>query len=1028
MKHLLAFLYLCFMSFVYSCSWAQSNGKFILKKCPVKTINFETGLMNNGTTCIITDQLGFTWVSTLTGLQRYNGYSLQTIIPVVGKDTFEINGPAYLFGLNNGDIWISFRQIVLRYNISTNSFSEVIKLPSTSKLPYKIVPLKETDSVIWCMQEDQGVVIYSNQGKLLKKFADSKITQINNILNSVGFKYRNKVILNKDNIFIIQTEDNYTTPISSPKAGNIISINTVTQEIKNVYISNKSILDICSNNNKLFALCGKELLVFNTKGFGVIKKVNLSAFFTKDFLLAALSNKNDSILFLSINNRLFEFDTSGNYIDELTDLNRTPFVPNGFIFQIYPDRFRRIWLLTNNDIKRIEDVKIPFEHFFYNVGKGNFVRSIYCDEKINLVIAGCFYSGIQLYDTSGNPLWKNPLVIVGCENIVNIGKIKTDKYLLITFRKGWYVLSLKEKILQPLEMPEKIRKLLQPKIINFSNNLQWLNKDSFLIATANNIYKCAFTGTKLDYAESIFPEKILTRGTVNCFLMDSKRNLWVGCLDGSLYRLDQNNEIKLLDLQGNYLTRTIVEDNRHNIWIGTDKGLYVYTTSKKFLKKITQQSGLRNDCIYSILPVDSGSAVYVGSNLGLSFISLNGTIKNFSKEMGLQGNEFNTNSVYKSLNGKLYFGGTNGISAFYPSTLNPLIDSPKLYITNLTVNDITYNSSTGIWGKDSLYLNYGQNRLHFDLAAIGLPNSNEYVYQFRMSGFENNWNTTYLPTGINYTLASGTYYLEVNFHNILSSDTSFYKKFLIEIKAPWWESWWIRLSEIGLLIGIIFMFVYYYNRRNYLKKLRALQIRQKVHSEKERISRDLHDNLGAQANALLYGTEQLSKNNGIEETLVSNLQYTAKDMLQNLRETIWVMKHNDVSPEEIWIRIINFTKHLGSLLKNVDIITNGEPPGKINFSSEKALNIVLLLQEAINNAVRHSGSNRITIESKSEPGHWYLTVKDEGIGFNKDLIKDRAESFGLSNMQDRAQLANSYLMIFTKPGKGTSIHLDIPLN
>src|SRR5678809_1055650 len=105
-------LILFFISFVFApfFSAAQEKTASLIKRCPVKAINFESGLVNNGTTDIITDKLGFTWVATRTGLQRYNGYSLQTITPVVGKDTFRINYSVYFFGLKDGAIWISFKQ------------------------------------------------------------------------------------------------------------------------------------------------------------------------------------------------------------------------------------------------------------------------------------------------------------------------------------------------------------------------------------------------------------------------------------------------------------------------------------------------------------------------------------------------------------------------------------------------------------------------------------------------------------------------------------------------------------------------------------------------------------------------------------------------------------------------------------------------------------------------------------------------------------------------------------------------------
>src|ERR1700722_8688412 len=83
----------CVLLTIYLCPFAQDKRLIEAKRCPVNTINYEQGLMNNSIAGIITDLQGFTWVSTSTGLQRYNGYALQTITPVADDETITINYP-----------------------------------------------------------------------------------------------------------------------------------------------------------------------------------------------------------------------------------------------------------------------------------------------------------------------------------------------------------------------------------------------------------------------------------------------------------------------------------------------------------------------------------------------------------------------------------------------------------------------------------------------------------------------------------------------------------------------------------------------------------------------------------------------------------------------------------------------------------------------------------------------------------------------------------------------------------------------
>src|SRR5665213_2371069 len=95
--------------------FGQNHIGLPVKRCPISILNYETGLLNNTTNYIITDALGFTWLSTKIGLQRFNGNQLETITPVVGKDTFNIMEPVYLFNLKNGMMWISFRNYAVSY-------------------------------------------------------------------------------------------------------------------------------------------------------------------------------------------------------------------------------------------------------------------------------------------------------------------------------------------------------------------------------------------------------------------------------------------------------------------------------------------------------------------------------------------------------------------------------------------------------------------------------------------------------------------------------------------------------------------------------------------------------------------------------------------------------------------------------------------------------------------------------------------------------------------------------------------------
>lgn len=236
------------------------------------------------------------------------------------------------------------------------------------------------------------------------------------------------------------------------------------------------------------------------------------------------------------------------------------------------------------------------------------------------------------------------------------------------------------------------------------------------------------------------------------------------------------------------------------------------------------------------------------------------------------------------------------------------------------------------------------------------------------------------------------------------------------------------LALIAIALTSAFFIFRSYRRKQKLKMQQALEaVNDAEENERKRIAADLHDNLGAQANAMLYGTEQLQQLQPTEPALINNLHNTARDMLQSLRETVWAMKHSDAKGTDIWLRIINFSKHLGLIFKNIKISTEGDAPQQMVLSSAHALHIILIVQEAINNAVRHAAPDKITVQSSFTDNEWILYVSDNGTGFDSEKVMKKQEGFGLVNMQERAMAAGFRLSMEGGPGKGTGIRLTIKI-
>ncbi|MBS1504287.1 MAG: hypothetical protein JST32_19620, partial [Bacteroidetes bacterium] len=525
-------------------------------------------------------------------------------------------------------------------------------------------------------------------------------------------------------------------------------------------------------------------------------------------------------LLAAVNDKLFEFDAGLGHPRQLSTFNGAPLLAAGRVDHIYRDSYKRIWVLTNDDIKRIQDREIAFAYLKYPGADNNFVRSLYFDDQSQVLLAGCFNGGLQVYDRSSAPLWRAPLQTEDVKDVLGITRLSIDNYLIITWSKGWFLFDIRNRKLSPFNFTAdgKWRNFLYHNA--FSNNLQRLNDSTLLIASSSNVFRCVFRGNLLISVKPILPFFKPAEDWINSFCQASDGTFWAGSYNGSLYRVDKSGKATIVNLPEKFGIRCFAEDAQHHIWVGTSSGLHVFDAGGRLLKSFYKNSGLLNDCIYGLLPLPGKASVFVSSNMGLSDISLNGNIKNYTKELGLQDNEFNTASVAASASGKFYFGGISGITAFYPSALNSFRDKPVLNVTRLTVNDSSYNSS-GIWRGDTVRVKYNRNHLEFDFAAMGLLNADSYFYRYRMIGFGKNWQSTHRPAGISYILPPGKYTLQVACSDELSGP-EVRTNIVVIIDPPFWLRWWF-FAIIGFCAtAAVVLIVSFYNKRRYQKALQEV--------------------------------------------------------------------------------------------------------------------------------------------------------------------------------------------------------------
>jgi len=243
------------------------------------------------------------------------------------------------------------------------------------------------------------------------------------------------------------------------------------------------------------------------------------------------------------------------------------------------------------------------------------------------------------------------------------------------------------------------------------------------------------------------------------------------------------------------------------------------------------------------------------------------------------------------------------------------------------------------------------------------------------------------------------------------------------------------ISIIALLSAVIVFIRFNKYKKNQRQKVVALLEEEKKQNvvaakeagekERKRIAAELHDNLGVQANAILHNSNLLGELSNNNIAIVANLQETAKEMLLNLRETLWAMKANDIPAPELWLRIINFMKQMGRHYSTIHFETKGSVPENFILTSAKSLDIVLVIQEAVNNAVKHAHAKSIAVYSELEKDLWIIFIKDDGKGFDPAEGFAKTDSHGFENMQERALNSNFKIQFKSNPNQGSFVQLII---
>lgn len=725
----------------------------------------STSLCNNYVRTIFEDSQNTLWIGTMTGLMRYHrDTDTFSSIPLLRKGVPVYPHVAQVIERTNGEIWIATSNEGIFKIDKEKKSGQYITATYKQNLTHITSILEDDDCRLWLGSETEGIAIYTPETENIERIHFPQITEDN--ISALAKD-------NKGNIYI----GTFTQGLNIYNQRN--------QQIKQVKYQDRQELPI-----KTLEVSGNQLFI-GTDGNGI----------------KVYQANNEAITNL--------------YIDEsLIDLT------NAKVHSIVNDKDGNTWLgIFQKGVLFIPGKKNPFQYYGNKllsqspIGKGC-VMSILQDSRHHILV-GVDNEGIYELDANFNLLQHHtpgtgPNSVPA--TVLSIFE-DSDKNLWI----GSYTRGI-ARFISSTGKCEYIPELTNERVFSITEDN---NRNLYISTYGSGFYTYNLDTRKLtNYSSSEGKQNNhneLADNWINTLYHDKEGLIWIGHFKGvSCFNPQNQSFINFTSknyIVNNNIGYNIIEDHNRSIWMGTANGLYRLDKQTKKIQRYTTANGLANEVICGICEDKSGN-IWVSTFNGISRYSVRQkSFTNYYSGDGLQGSEFTRGAVCQSKDGKIFLGGTNGITSFIPESITNSMITPSVHITAFKLSDKAINQNTlsggkpiiqtGVTEATNFRLAYEDNTFSISFSTFQYGNTKQTYYKYRIKELDKEWQST--PLGSNYVtynnLRPGEYTFEV--YSVTRNNPSETRTLHITITPPWYQSWWAYSIYALLIIGVCINIINY---------------------------------------------------------------------------------------------------------------------------------------------------------------------------------------------------------------------------
>ena len=1059
-------LIVCFICITPTLIFGQKNENtktgFLDKELTFYSLDTQNGLSNNIVKTIGEDALGFLWIGTSDGLNRYDGNAFE----IFRKENS---------GLSNNYIQdISFapdERIILATDGGINFYDSKTERFDLLNNYYPGLKLSVNSSVVLDHNRyaigiyNQGLFVYNGTEEVAYKGAsNSPVKELSSLKISCIAKQNDSIIwvgtfdkgLNRYNI---KTDIVTQIPLTVQ--------NTTIKEINTVYVDDKANAWIGTENGLFVQKADGKFLHLDKSAHSSGLSGNRIMAITKDDLGNLwVGTYNDGLNVFNIKSFLDQSQAFSVVKFRPNDNNSS--ITNASINTLKKDRNGYIWIGTNAGLNFVDPAGEPVRLLKSDLTGGEKLKHNRINDLI-LSNKGVIYlatdgGGIDTYNPQSGALHHD---VYTTQNGLKTNYLNTlaeddnSNLWVGTYQKGLHKLDLKSN--------------------------QW----SFYLQ-----------GAKEDGND------------VRCLFVDHAQQLWVGTNRGGLFKYNKQKDtfeyIDQLDVISPKMDiRAIDEDQYGTLWMATygngilkynpdsgevasffngnlpgitsnvgfsikvlddgtiltglkHGGLIRFKEGDSSAKNYTEFDGLSNNTVNSIIDYD-GAYLILGTDKGISKFDLKDeTVKSLNFFNNIQVSEYNEGAAIKSSDGTLYFGGNKGVTIFNPEKLERKNIKGSLIIKDFRVANeevlVDPTDSKAILDQSIIYkeeIKLAHNQTNFSLAFTDLsfPFATTTNYSYLLDGYNEHWIDLKNTNRINFSnIPHGNYVLKIKAEN--QAESPKYTELAITIAPPFWETWPAYLFYIVTLFILIWAGLKYYAERVKLKnslifEQRQRQLEQEINEERIRFYTGFSHELKTPLTLILAPLESLLEN-AVHKQQRKNLKLikrNANNLLQFINKLLEFRKSEE-GLSNLDLKEYNITKNISNWLdayqpllktKNIDLIlSKPQFPISVFCDLEK---IQVIINNLVSNAIKYSPEHsKIYIKVDTVDNYLQIRVKDSGAGIDQKDIEQIFEWYYQSNMSLKkdgsgiglalskrfAELHQGSLEVISEKGKGSCFTLKIP--